>query len=242
MARSLQGKRALVVGGSGGIGAAITEMLASEGCNLLVHGGHDGDTLERVAARAREHGVDVSPILMPITTAGDGLALVEEQNGLDVLVVSFGPLYEAPLHRTTERTWRAAVELNLLLPALLVSRLLPSMREQRFGRILLFGGPRAGELRPFRNIGAYAAAKTGLASLTKSIALQNADRNITCNMIAPGYVETEYYSRDKVETIAASLPTGRMVRLDEVASLARLLLAGGADALNGAIIPIDFGR
>jgi NAD(P)-dependent dehydrogenase (short-subunit alcohol dehydrogenase family) len=241
MGISLRGKRALVVGGSGGIGSAITEMLAVEGCELLIHGGHDAEKLERVVVRAREYGVGANPILLPLATADDGLALLRSVDRVDLLVVSFGPLHEAPLHSTAQSAWRMLVELNLLLPAILVSQVLPAMRENRFGRILLFGGPRTGELRPYRRIGAYAAAKSALASLTKSTALQNAAHNITCNMIAPGYVETEYYNRERIDAIASSLPMGRLVGLDEVARLARLLIAGDGEAVNGAIIPIDFG-
>ncbi|MFP4376113.1 MAG: SDR family NAD(P)-dependent oxidoreductase, partial [Spirochaetales bacterium] len=198
--------------------------------------------LEDVGERARERGVRVSTILASLTSADDGLSLLQRVGSVDVLVVSFGPLITAPLHQTGRNDWRMLIELNFLLPSLMVSHLLPSMRANTFGRILLFGGPRSDELSGFHSIGAYAAAKSGLASLTRSVALQNAQHNITCNMIAPGYVETEYYGRDRIAELSSAMPTGRMVSRAEVARLALFLLAGDVEPVNGAIIPMDFGR
>jgi NAD(P)-dependent dehydrogenase (short-subunit alcohol dehydrogenase family) len=238
----LEGKRALVVGGSGGIGAAVVAKLAAFGCNVAVHGGHSRERLDATCSAATRRGVEAVPILMELTSVDQVAELLERTGDFQILVGSFGPLVTGSIHATSPEDLRAVIELNLHLPARLLTHVLPRFRAEGFGRVLFFGGPRTDQIRAYRDIGVYAAAKTGLASLVRSAGLQNADRDITCNMICPGYVETEYYDRERVRALARVHPAGRLVSTNEVAALAVHLLSGEGAAINGAIIPIDFGE
>lgn len=241
MVDDLKDRRALVVGGSGGVGAAVSAALADRAAAIVIHGGHIGEKLERAAASARARGARVETVLREITSPSDAGTLVEAAGETDILVVSFGPYMSAPIHRTSDAQWEEMVGLNLTLPAILVSRLLPGMISRGYGRILLFGGPRSDRSGGYRDIAAYAAAKHGLASLTRSVALQYGSSGVRCNMICPGYVDTEYQDEARKARIADRLPSGRLVSVEELAGLALHLISAASDAVNGAIIPVDFG-
>ena len=241
MDRFLTGRRALVVGGSGGIGAAVTLALARCGAELVVHGGRDRERLERIAAAAGALTAEVRSFLLEITGPGDADAVLSAAGRVDILVVAFGPWMEAAVDATSPDEWRRMVDLNLTLPALLISAVIPGMKDRGYGRILVFGGPRSDRPEGYTRIAAYGAAKHGLASLVRSTARQYSAHNIRCNMICPGYVATEYYEPGKLAEIARKLPGGgRVVTTDEVAALAIHLLRPESDAVSGAIIPIDF--
>ena len=263
MERFLTGRRALVIGGSGGIGAEVSVALARAGADLVIHGGTSVERLDRTAGRARDAGGpdarDTDAATPESTRARPGVETIllafdpcrlDEQCGellsragrVDIFVCSFGPYVESPIHDMTADGWRRMIDLNLTLPALVIGRLLPGMRERRFGRIVLFGGPRSDRIEGYRSIGAYAAAKTGLASLTRSVARQSAGYGITCNMIAPGYVETEYYDEQRARAIAAARPTGRMVKPEEIGYHVLHLLSRRSDSVTGAVFPVDFGE
>ena len=241
MEKFLAGRRALVVGGSGGIGAAVSVALAQRGAQLLIHGGHSLERLEAVAAQARSHAEPVAIHLREIVNPSDAPALLRFAGDVDVLVVSFGPYLEGLVGETSAEQWERMIGLNLTLPALLVSGVLPGMVERGFGRIILFGGPRTDKSEGYQRIAAYGAAKHGLASVARSVARQYASRNIRCNMICPGYVDTEYYTAEQKAKIAARQPQGRLISVDEIATLAVRLLHPASEAINGAIIPVDFG-
>lgn len=241
MEKFLAGRRAFVVGGSGGIGAAVSVALAQRGAQLFIHGGHSPDRLEAVAVRARSHVEPVATHLREIVEPSDARTLLDFAGDVDVLVVSFGPYLEGLVGETSAEQWERMIGLNLTLPALLVSGVLPGMVDRGFGRIILFGGPRTDRSEGYQQIAAYGAAKHGLASIARSTARQYASRNIRCNMICPGYVDTEYYSDEQKAEIASGQPQGRLISVDEIASFAVRLLDPVSESINGAIIPVDFG-
>jgi 3-oxoacyl-[acyl-carrier protein] reductase len=241
MNMNLAGRRALVVGGSGGIGAEISVALAGAGAHVTIHGGHDPARLASTAGRASDAGTEIETVLLEITSSENADDLLARAGQVDILVVSFGPWLEAPIHETGPEEWDRMIGMNLAIPARLISATLPGMRERGYGRILVFGAPRGDRLAGYDKIAAYAAAKQGLASLVRSTARQYAHENITCNMICPGYVRTEYYDVEQAARIAARLPGGRMIDPADVASLALELVAPESGLVNGAIIAVDAG-
>ena len=242
MNRFLNGRHALVIRGSGGVGAAVSRMLANVGASVLVHGGRDRARLDRTVDECRANGAKARGLLVPIDRAEDAQPIIDAAGDPDILVIAFGPWLERPIDTTSIAEWRMLTETNLLLPAFLLSALLPGMRLRRYGRVILFGGPRSDRILGFRRIGAYAAAKAALASLARSVATQYAGEGIRCNMIAPGYVETEYLTLEQTSRIRERRPTGRLVQPDQIAALCRALLDDSLDAVNGAIIPVDYGE
>jgi len=238
---SLGTRSALIVGGSGGVGAAVSIVLARAGASVTIHGGHSEDRLRRTASRIRETGTLVEAFLQELISASDAETLLDRTGIPDLLVIAFGPYQTGSLGATPDHVFRRMTELNLLFPAALIRRALASMREREWGRIIVFGGPRADRVTGFRTIAAYAAAKSGLASLVRSVALETAGTDVTCNMISPGYVETEYYSEDQIDRLRSRLPGGVLVQPEQIADLVSLLASEPGAAINGAIIPVDFG-
>jgi NAD(P)-dependent dehydrogenase (short-subunit alcohol dehydrogenase family) len=132
-------------------------------------------------------------------------------------------------------------ELNLTLPGVLVSACLPGMMEGRFGRIILFGGWGTERLSGFRELAPYAAAKTGLGVLAASVAKAYAEYNISCTVICPSFVETEYYSSEEKKRYKKRMPGGRMIDPAELADLTEYLVFNSGTLLNGSVIPAGGG-
>ncbi len=237
----LHGKQALVVGGSGGIGRAVSRRLAEAGAEVCVHGGSSEERLERTLGEIRSAGGQAEGFLCQAERAEELVGEIERRLPFAVVVVAFGPYLRAPLAETPVRDWVRLCELNLALPGAIVSVCAPAMQAAGFGRFVLFGGPRTDGIEAYTTIAAYAAAKTGVATLVRSAARQLNRFGITVNGVCPGYVATEYYSEVELERIAARMPDGEPVTVEEVAAVVMQLVGPGSKALNGALIRIDKG-
>lgn len=231
----LTGRRALVIGGSGGIGAAVASVLHEAGAQVCVHAGHDREKLNGLLSRL-ENGARRPPtgILAPLETLGD-LAAFEDYTDVHILVVAYGPVAWEPLGSDhTTRTWDRMVAMNLALPGIMAERCLPFMISEKFGRIIFFGASAGDERRPSREAPAYTAAKGGLPVLARSIARSHAASGVTCNVICPGYVDTEYMSDTFRNTCVRRCPTGRLTGTGEIASLVHGICT--TKVVNGATI------
>ena len=170
--------------------------------------------------------------------------LVEALPGLgriDILVVAFGPFLRKSLAETAVSDWERLSLLDLALPGALSSALFPAMAERGWGRILLFGGTRTDGIRAYSSNAAYAAAKTGLAVLAKSLAVQGAPKGVGALFVCPGLVDTEYLGDEERETLRLRAPAGRLLKPGEVAEPALDLLAAEPCAASGAVLCIDGG-
>jgi 3-oxoacyl-[acyl-carrier protein] reductase len=237
----LSNYRAFVVGGSGGVGRAVSYALAEHGAAIVCHGGHDRSKLEQVVAYIRRSGGRAAALPALISKAEDIVPSLDEAGRVDILVVAMGPVWYGALEETDAETWRGLVETNLLLPGILVSHYLPRMVERGWGRIVLFGAPHGDGVRGFREISAYAAAKAGVASLCKSAALQTKGANVTVNMIAPGYVDTEYLSDSERSRMRSRSPRNALIPPERIARTITHLVSSEEADINGAIITVDQG-
>lgn len=233
--------RALVVGATGGIGREVARALAKPEMEIVCHAHVDDERVAVILEDIRSRGARAQAVIRKIECAEDLLEEIDALLPVDILVVSFGPMIRASVAETETETWRRMAELNFVLPSAAVSRCLPGMKERNFGRILLFGGTRTDRIRGYETIAAYAGAKTGLATVVKSVARQTGSYDICINALCPGYVDTEYYDDAERERAARSAPGGRMTDPAEVAEMAGVLLSRDNRSLTGAIIPIDGG-
>lgn len=225
MDKPFRGKKAVVVGGSGGIGKGIADALIAEGSVVTTIGRH-------------KHPLANSCILDLDIPENRGIVL-HAVSDADILCVVRGPFLQKPLHLTTEEEWVSTVLANLAFPGMLVSAALPHMCKVKWGRILLFGGTRTDAIRGFRTNPVYAAAKTGLASIVKSVALEYASLGVSCNALCPGFVDSEYIEEAQRKSLSAKIPDGVLISVQEITESALFMLKSTVH--NGVVMPVDKG-
>jgi 3-oxoacyl-[acyl-carrier protein] reductase len=234
---SVHSKRALVIGGTGGVGREISRILAESGADLVIHG-KDGKRTEDLAV-----SLGARPFPFPIEAGGVSsfLDALSPLLPLDILVVAFGPFLQRRIHETNAEEWTSMSVLCLALPGALVAACLPAMASTGYGRILLFGGNRTESIRGVPGMTAYAAAKTGLGVIAKSVARGYAGSGVSCTVVCPGLVDTEYLDEERRSAWAALMPSGRLQDPAELAEKALALALDGEMAFNGAIVTADSG-
>jgi 3-oxoacyl-[acyl-carrier protein] reductase len=237
----LSNHRALIIGGSGGIGRAVTYNLASHGASVVCHGGHSERKIREVVSYVRARGGEARGLLLPLENARDIVPHLQSLVGIDIVVVAYGPIEYAPLAETRPEIWRFLVEMNLTLPGVVVSHYLPRMIQRGWGRIVLFGGPHSGSIRGYREIAPYGAAKLGLSSLVRSAAHAARGSNVTTNCIAPGLVDTEYLTAQRRAWGVKRSPQKRLIPPERIARVMCDIVCAEDPDVNGAVIAVDQG-
>ena len=255
----LKGKTALVTGSTSGIGKAIAERLAREGCDVVLNGFGDQDAIEaQRAGMEKEHGVKVGYANADLTDpdAIEGMMgyVMRDFGGADILVNNAGVQHVAPLEDFPVSKWDLIIALNLSAAFHTIRMAIGPMKEKGWGRIINTGSAHAKVASPFKS--AYVTAKHGLAGLTKVTALEGAEHGVRCNLICPGYVHTPLVdgqiddtakargmTRDQVvkEVILDAQPTKEFVTVEQIAGFAAFLCSPDADQINGADLSIDGG-
>ncbi|MEU6683321.1 SDR family oxidoreductase [Streptomyces sp. NPDC046832] len=244
---SLEGRTAVVTGGSSGIGRAITGALARAGASVVVVARGEAGlaaTVEELTAegcRAAWVGADLS------TRAGVRTAAeraVEAFGEPDILVNSAGINLRPPMDELGEDVWDATMAVNLEAPFLLGQRFGPGMAERGHGRIIHISSQQAH--RAFVRSGAYGASKGGLEALTRSQAEAWSPRGVTCNLLVPGFVMTPLNARlssdpEKVAALAARTMIGRNGLAEDFAGAAVFLASGASAYVTGQSVFVDGG-
>lgn len=224
----------LVTGGGRGIGRTIAERFAAAG--------------HRVASADRNPEVPdgVLGLTCDITDAEQveaAFAEIEEKNGpVEVLVANAGITRDGLLVRMSDADWDAVLAVNLTGAFRVVRRAARPMMRQRFGRVVLISSVvglkgSAGQVN-------YAASKSGLVGLARSLARELGSRGVTANVVAPGFIETDLtasLSDDIVAGYQAQIPLGRLGSAQDVAGAVEFLTSDAASYISGAIIPVDGG-
>lgn len=236
-------KRALVTGGSGGIGRAICQRLAADGYDVLVHANRHLDTAAAVAAEICSAGGKATAIAFDITDAAatsTALDAILAAGPLQVLVNNAGVHDDAVFPGMTALQWQRVIDVNLNGFFNVTQPLTLPMIRSRWGRIINISSVAA--LAGNRGQVNYAAAKGALHSATKALALELASRGITVNAVAPGLIDTAMSDGvfDK-EAIARLVPMKRAGRPQEVADLVGFLASEQAGYITGQVISINGG-
>ncbi len=246
----LKGKTALVTGSAKGLGKRTALQLAEQGCRLIINYRESGPEAELVKRQIEQLGGEAITVQADITeTAGvEKLAEVAESwsGGVDILVNNAGPFVRKRklFSEYDEETIIRLLHGNLLSVMLLDHKLLPHMRERGWGRIIHFGFGHANEARAWPHRAVYAAAKTGLVSFTKSLAVEEAPNGITVNLIGPGDIRGDNKERSISEVMHEhdlDSPVGRPGAGEDVARVVLFLCQSDSAFLTGNVIDVTGG-
>ncbi|MEO7247319.1 MAG: 3-hydroxybutyrate dehydrogenase [Novosphingobium sp.] len=245
----LKGKRALVTGSTSGIGLAVARALHAQGAEVVLSGFGDAN---EITALCRE--MDTIHVAADLSKREGVEALMHAAGPVEVLVNNAGMQHVAPIESFPPEKWDQVIALNLTAAFDTCRLAVPHMKEAGWGRIIQVASAHSTTASPFK--AAYVAAKHGLAGLTKSIALELAQDNITANCISPGYVWTPLVegqipdtmaargmTRDQVinEVMLVRQPTRKFVQPSDIGAMAVFLCSDAAANITGANLSVDGG-
>lgn len=242
----LQGKIAVVTGGSRGIGRAVSIRLAAMGATVVVNYVSRSDAAEETIAAIREQGGKGAVIKFDVADGqevqGAFKQILEDHGRIDILVNNAGITRDGLLVKMKDEAWDAVLNTNLKGVFNCIKAVSRPMMKQRGGRIVSitsvigFAG-NAGQAN-------YAAAKAGIVGLTRSIARELAPRGITVNGVAPGYIETDMTSGlapEVTDKILAEIPLNSLGTVDDVAGAVSYLASDDAKYVTGQFIHVNGG-
>jgi 3-oxoacyl-[acyl-carrier protein] reductase len=246
MVARFDGKTALVTGASRGIGRAIALRLAAEGAHVVVNYHANADAANAVATEIAALGTRAAVVQADVARPAEVERLVEaatkEFGRIDVLVNNAGITRDTLIMRMTEDDWDAVLDTNLKSAFLVTKAVLRPMLRQRAGRIVnitsisgVMGNP--GQAN-------YSASKAGLMGLTRSTAREVASRNITCNAVAAGVIDTDIWAgvpQAAIDAMLQLIPVGRKGTPEDIAEAVAFLASDAASYITGQVLNVDGG-
>ncbi len=256
--RYLDGKHAIVTGGSRGIGAAVATELVRRGAKVTIMG-RSAETLTRKAEELRGNaGVTVAVEECDVSVESSVRAAfgnaVATLGPAYVLVNNAGIAQSRMFSETSLAMWNEILGINLTGTFLCTSEVLPAMLEAKSGRIINIAST-AG-LKGYRTMSAYCASKHGVIGMTKALALETAKHGITVNAVCPGYTDTDLTTlgvsnlmtnlgkseSEALGMMTRVIPRGTLTTTDEVASAVAWLCSPSASAVTGISLPVAGGE
>ena len=252
---TLTGKIAIVTGSNSGIGLGIADALAKAGAEVVINSFSDRAEDHALAAElAKKHEVKVTYVAADMSKAAECRALIEKAGGCDILVNNAGIQFVAPIEDFPTEKWDQIIAINLTSAFHTTAAALPGMRAKGWGRIINIASAHGLTASPFKS--AYVAAKHGVVGLSKTVALETAGQNITCNAVCPGYVltplvEAQIPDQMKVhgmdretvirEVLLARQPSKQFATTEQLGGTVVFLSSPFADQITGTTISMDGG-
>ena len=248
----LKGKVALVLGGSRGIGGAITKTLCEAGAlTIFTHTGNPKyrDRVETLLNQVSNGGGIAKAKILDARDAAKTTSLVnqivKEKGKIDILLCNVGQNIARPAEELTDAQWEDGIDITLSTAFYGVRAVLPHMLKAQYGRIILIGSSAVYD----GGGGAidYAAAKSGLTGMMKYLVKNYARKGILTNVIHPCVIDTDllrerYFDEEKRRQLAGQVPVGRLGKPEEIAGLVAYLVSSWGDFICGQSILVDGGR
>ncbi|MBX3045002.1 MAG: 3-oxoacyl-[acyl-carrier-protein] reductase [Candidatus Kapabacteria bacterium] len=241
----LKDKIVIVTGGTKGIGKAICTAFAGSGAKVYAFGRNIPEDKSTFTENQEINNlidfvkVDVSNLESVTTAVGE---IAKKEGRIDILVNNAGVTKDNLLIRMSEDDWDFVMDINLKGTFNCIKAVSRTMMGQRYGRIINIGSI----VGTIGNPGQanYSASKSGLVGLTKALAKELASRNITVNLLSPGYVATEMtqkLSEEQREYFVNNIPLKRVAQAEEIASVVMFFAGDGANYITGQVLHIDGG-
>ena len=244
--KNLENKTAIITGGSKGIGKGIVEKFAQEGCNIAFTYLSSESSAIEVEKNAKSYGVKVIKYKSDASNFDQSSELIEniikDFGSYDILINNAGITRDNLLLRMDEDSWKKVIDINLNSCFNLTKCAIREFMKKKDGVIINISSivgvkGNAGQSN-------YSASKAGINGFTKSVALELGSRNIRCNAIAPGFIETDMTSQGDgklLESWIESIPLKRAGNVSDVANLCSYLASDKASYITGQIIKVDGG-
>ncbi len=255
---NLKNKTALITGSTSGIGLGIAQSLADEGVNIVLNGFGDAKEIEKTRLAIEKKGVKCIYSAADMTKPAEIEKMVDQAHeifgSIDILINNAGIQFVSPIEEFPVAKWDAIVGIILSSSFHTIRKTVPLMKKQGWGRIINMASAHALVASPFKS--AYVAAKHGLYGLTKTVALEVAEHNITVNAICPGYVKTPLVDGQIADTAKArgiteeqvindvllkAQHTKKFVQIEDIAALVKFLCSDAAQNITGSAQSIDGG-
>ena len=249
----LDGKVALVTGGSYGIGFAMAKALANAGAKIAING-RNKDNVDKGIADFKAEGIEAYGYICDVTDESavqNMVAQIEKEIGvIDILVNNAGIIKRIPMHEMSVEDFRQVVDIDLIGPFIVSKAVIPAMIKKGHGKIINIASMMSELGR--ETVSAYAAAKGGLKMLTKNICSEYGGHNIQCNAIGPGYIATPQTAplREKQADgsphpfdsfIISKTPAGRWGNPEDLEGPAVFLASDASNFVNGHVLYVDGG-
>ncbi len=255
----LQNKVAIITGSTSGIGLGIAKAFAAQGAQIMLNGLGNMDEIEKIRADLeKEYGTKVLFHGADMTKADQIADLIKTANeklgSVDILVNNAGIQHVAPIDEFPPEKWEAIIAINLVSSFHTVRHAVPLMKKAGWGRVINIASAQGLVGTAYKS--AYNAAKHGLLGLTKSVALELGQKNITVNAICPGYVKTPLVEGQIADTakargiteeqalndvILGQHATKKFTTVEQIAAMALYLCSDAAENITGTALPIDGG-
>ena len=258
MKMDLKGKTAIITGSTSGIGLGIAKAMADAGMNIVMNGFGDADEIEENRKAIESKGGKALYHSADMTKPDEIKNLVafakENFGSVDVIVNNAGIQHVAPVDEFPPEKWDAIIAINMSSSFHMIRNALPHMKSQGWGRIINVASVHGLVASPYKS--AYVTAKHGVMGLTKTVALEVAEQNITCNAICPGYVYTPLVEGQIADTAKArgitedevkkdvllkAQPSKKFTTVEQVAGTALFLCSEHAENITGSNITMDGG-
>jgi 3-oxoacyl-[acyl-carrier protein] reductase len=236
---------AIVTGSAKGIGRAIARRLAQDGITIVVNYQRDSEAANETLALVQPHAPRSITMQADVTKPEDAKRLIHETlrafGRIDILVNNAGPFLVKSIIDTEIDEWRRIIDGNLSSAFYCIKYALPTMRAQKSGHIINLGSLNAENARGAPTTTAYNAAKSGLVVLTKSVARSEARYGIRCNIVNPGFIETNAMTDADRREMPSIIPLGRLGKPEDIAEAIGFLISDKAQYINGAVLNVHGG-